>query len=84
MELSVHLPELILMLVVSTVIFSCGMPRIALLVNFSFTFYWAYIENFDKFFNPRFETLTQASGLYFMVGLGVFILFLLALFIHQY
>ncbi len=82
--LSIKMSQFIVMLILSTVAFIYGMTRTALLINFAFAFYWGFFENIDYFFGSNLETLNQAAGLYFAFGVIIFILFLLAFFVHQY
>ncbi len=82
--LSIKLSHFLVMLILSTVAFIYGMTRTALLINFAFSFYWGFFENLDYFFNPGFEAVTQAAGLYFAFGTVIFILFMLGFFVHEH
>ncbi len=81
--LSVKLPQLLLMLTLSTVAFLYGMTRIALLIQYAFVLYWGYIANMDQFFHQRVDGMYQVTGFYFAFGLVIFILSLLAFFVYR-
>jgi hypothetical protein len=74
LELTVKLSELLVMLTLCTIAFIYGMTRTALLVSYSFAFYWGYLSNLDLFLNTRMESVNQITGLYFVFGFIVFVL----------
>ena len=83
LEISVKLSELLLMLTLCTVAFIYGMTRIALLISYSFAFYWGYLANLDQFFNTHVEGVNQITSFYFAFGFIIFVLSMVAFFVYR-
>jgi len=63
--------QLILLINISTLSLLFGKLRLALLVNFIFTFYWAYFFNRDLLWEMGPEKFEYYTIIYFMIGLIV-------------
>jgi hypothetical protein len=81
-ELDVPLIQLLVLVLFSSIALLFGKFRIALLTNYIFTMYWAYMFNKNylmKLGSGKFEVV---STIYFIFGFGILFL-ALAGFVHQ-
>jgi len=69
--------QLVSLLCISTLSLLFGKLRLALLVNFIYTFYWAYFFNRDLLWGMGPEKFEYYTMIYFMIG---FILLMVAIF----
>jgi hypothetical protein len=67
--LSIPVVQLLLLMYISTLSLLFGKVRLALLVNFIFTFYWAYFFNRDLLWGLGPEKFEYFTIIYFMFGL---------------
>lgn len=81
-ELAVPLFQIIILMLFSTVSLLFGKVRIALMINYVFTFYWAYIFNRDSLMGLGLNKFDHYTLLYFLFGL-VTIIFALIGFLFQ-
>lgn len=81
-ELAVPLFQIIILMLFSTVSLLFGKVRIALMINYVFTFYWAYIFNRDSLMGLGLNKFDHYTLLYFLFGL-VTIIFALVGFLFQ-
>jgi hypothetical protein len=81
-ELAVPLFQIIILMLLSTVSLLFGKVRIALMINYVFTFYWAYIFNRDSLMGLGLNKFDHYTLLYFLFGL-VTIIFALVVFLFQ-
>jgi hypothetical protein len=81
-ELAVPLFQIIILMLLSTVSLLFGKVRIALMINYVFTFYWAYIFNRDSLMGLGLNKFDHYTLLYFLFGL-VTIIFALVGFLFQ-
>ena len=81
-ELAVPLFQIIILLLFSTLSLRFGKVRMALLINYVFTFYWAYIFNRDSLMGLGLNKFDQYTLIYFLFGLCI-ILFALVGFLFQ-
>ena len=72
-ELSVPLFQILILLLFSTVALLFGKVRMALLINYIFTFYWAYIFNRDSLMSMGLQKFDYFTVTYFLFGLGIFL-----------
>jgi hypothetical protein len=72
-ELSVPLFQILFLLVFSTVALLFGKVRLALLINYIFTFYWAYIFNRESLVGMGLEDFDKYTLTYFLFGLCIFL-----------
>jgi len=70
-ELAVPLFQIIFLMLISTVALLFGKVRIALLINYVFTFYWAYIFNRDYLMSLGLNKFDSVTMIYFLFGLVV-------------
>ncbi len=70
-ELAVPLFQIIFLMLISTVALLFGKVRIALLINYVFTFYWAYIFNRDYLMSLGLNKFDSYTLIYFLFGLIV-------------
>lgn len=81
-ELAVPLFQIIILLLFSTLSLLFGKVRLALLINYVFTFYWAYVFNRDSLMGMGLNKFDQYTLMYFLFGLFV-VLFALVGFLFQ-
>jgi hypothetical protein len=81
-ELAVPLFQIIILLLFSTLSLLFGKVRMALLINYIFTFYWAYLFNRDSLMGMGLNKFDQYTLIYFLFGLFIF-LFALIGFLFQ-
>ena len=81
-ELSVPLFQIVCLMLFSTVALLFGKMRIALLINYVFTFYWAYIFNRDYLMSLGLDKFDSYTLVYFLFGLVIF-MFALVGFLFQ-
>lgn len=72
-ELSVPLFQILILLLFSTVALLFGKVRLALLINYIFTFYWAYIFNRDSLAGMGLQKFDYYTVTYFLFGLCIFL-----------
>ena len=72
-ELTVPLFQIICLLLFSTVALLFGKVRLALLINYIFTFYWAYIFNRDSLMGMGLQKFDTYTLTYFLFGLCIFL-----------
>ncbi len=72
-ELAVPLFQILILLLSSTLALLFGKVRLALLVNYIFTFYWAYIFNRDSLMEMGLQKFDYYTIIYFLFGLCVFL-----------
>lgn len=80
---SVPIGQLLMLLCVTTLSLLFGKPKLALLVNYIFTLYWAYIFNRDFIYNLGPETFETITIAYFGFGILSAFLAAFAFFIHR-
>ncbi len=72
-ELAVPLFQILILLLSSTLALLFGKVRLALLVNYIFTFYWAYIFNRDSLMEMGLQKFDYYTIVYFLFGLCIFL-----------
>lgn len=72
-ELAVPLFQILILLLSSTLALLFGKVRLALLVNYIFTFYWAYIFNRDSLMELGLQKFDYYTIVYFLFGLCIFL-----------
>lgn len=72
-ELSVPLFQILILLLFSTIALLFGKVRMALLINYIFTFYWAYIFNRDSLLGMGLQKFDYFTVTYFLFGLCIFL-----------
>ncbi|UCG05810.1 MAG: hypothetical protein JSV83_18150 [Desulfobacterales bacterium] len=72
-ELAVPLFQILILLLSSTLALLFGKVRLALLVNYIFTFYWAYIFNRDSLMEMGLQKFDYYTIVYFLLGLCIFL-----------
>lgn len=72
-ELAVPLFQILILLMFSTVALLFGKVRLALLINYIFTFYWAYIFNRDSLMDMGLQKFDYYTLTYFLFGLCIFL-----------
>ena len=70
-EISVPLFQIVILMLLSTVALLFGKVRLALIINYVFTFYWAYIFNRDYLMSLGLNRFDSYTLLYFLFGLVV-------------
>ena len=73
-ELAVPLFQIIFLMLFSTVSLLFGKVRLALLINYVFTFYWAYVFNRDSLMGLGLNRFDHYTLIYFLFGLCIVIL----------
>jgi len=68
-ELAVPLFQIIVLMLFSTVALLFGKVRMALIINYIFTFYWAYIFNRDYLMSLGLNKFDSYTLIYFLFGL---------------
>lgn len=68
-ELAVPLFQIIVLMLFSTMALLFGKVRIALIINYIFTFYWAYIFNRDYLMSLGLNKFDSYTLIYFLFGL---------------
>ena len=68
-ELAVPLFQIIVLMLFSTMALLFGKVRIALIINYVFTFYWAYIFNRDYLMSLGLNKFDSYTLIYFLFGL---------------
>ena len=81
-ELAVPLFQIVILMLFSTLSLLFGKVRIALMINYVFTFYWAYVFNRDSLMGMGLAKFDQYTLLYFLFGL-VIIIFAMVGFLFQ-
>jgi len=72
-ELSVPLFQILFLLLFSTIALLFGKVRLALLINYIFTFYWAYIFNRESLIGMGLQKFDYYTATYFLFGLCIFL-----------
>jgi hypothetical protein len=72
-ELAVPLFQILILLLFSTVALLFGKVRMALLINYIFTFYWAYIFNRESLVGMGLQKFDYYTVTYFLFGLCIFL-----------
>ena len=68
-ELGVPLFQIIILLLFSTIALLFGKVRVALTVNYVFTFYWAYFFNRERLLDMGMDSFDTYTFIYFIFGL---------------
>ena len=76
-ELAIPLFQVVLLLMLSTLALLFGRIKLALIVNYLFTFYWGYILNREHLFGSNLEKIGNFNILYFGFGFAIIILVLI-------
>ncbi len=76
-ELVIPLFQVALLLMLSTLALLFGRIKLALLVNYLFTFYWGYLLNRELLFGSNLERISHFNVLYFGFGFVIIILALI-------
>ena len=67
-ELAIPLFQVALLLMLSTLALLFGRTKLALLMNYLFTFYWGYILNREHLFGSNLEKISNVNVLYLGFG----------------
>ena len=70
-ELGVPLFQIIVLLLFSTMALLFGKVRVALIINYIFTFYWAYFFNREHLLNLGMNKFDTYTLIYFLFGLVI-------------
>ena len=81
-ELAVPFFQIIIFMFFSTLSLLFGKVRIALMINYVFTFHWAYIFNRDSLMDLGLNKFDHYSLIYFVFGIMIILLVILG-FIFQ-
>ena len=76
-ELAIPLFQVALLLMLGTLALLFGRIKLALLINYLFTFYWGYILNREHLFGSNLEKVGHFNALYFGFGFVIIILVLI-------
>jgi hypothetical protein len=76
-ELAIPLFQVALLLMLSTLALLFGRTKLALLMNYLFTFYWGYIVNREHLFGSNLEKISNVNVLYLGFGFVIIILALI-------
>jgi len=76
-ELAIPLFQVVLLLMLSTLALLFGRIKLALVVNYLFTFYWGYIVNREHLFGSNLEKISNFNILYLGFGFVIIILVLI-------
>ena len=80
--LTIPMVQLILLMLLSTMSLLFGKLKLALVINYLFTLHWAYIANQAKLLEMGFENFKLISMIYFIFGLGIVLVAVIA-FMYQ-
>ena len=81
-ELAVPLFQIIILMLFSTLSLLFGKVRVALMINYVFTFYWAYIFNRDSLMGLGLNKFDHYTLIYFLFGF-IIIIFAMVGFLFQ-
>ena len=70
-ELGVPLFQILILLLFSTAALLFGKVRVALIINYIFTFYWAYFFNRELLLGMGMNTFDAFTAIYFLFGLVI-------------
>ena len=76
-ELAIPLFQVVLLLMLSTLALLFGRIKLALVVNYLFTFHWGYILNREHLFGSNFEEISNFNIFYLGFGFVIIILVLI-------
>ena len=76
-ELAIPLFQVALLLMLSTLALLFGRTKLALIMNYLFTFYWGYIVNREHLFGSNLEKISNVNILYLGFGFVIIILALI-------
>jgi hypothetical protein len=76
-ELAVPAFQIIVLLLLSTLALLFGKVRLALLVNYIFTFYWAYVFNREHFLGMGLNKFDKYTTIYFLFGIFIVVVALI-------
>jgi hypothetical protein len=76
-ELAIPLFQVALLLMLSTLALLFARIKLALLMNYLFTFYWGYIVNREHLFGSNLEKISNVNVFYLGFGLVIIILALI-------
>ena len=69
--LAVPTIQIVLLLLLSTLALLFGKTKLALIINYIFTLYWAYFFNRDRLVGYGLEKFDHITMIYFLFGLGI-------------
>jgi hypothetical protein len=73
-ELAVPLFQIIILMLFSTLALLFGKVRLALIINYVFTFYWAYVFNRDNLMGLGLNRFDHYTLIYFLFGIFIVLL----------
>ena len=82
-DLTIPIEQIIILLLLSTLALLFGKIKIALIINYVFTFLWGYVLNRDKLQVSGFEHPEIFTILYFLFGIGIILMAGFAFIFHR-
>ena len=82
-ELVVPLFQMIILMLFSTMALLFGKVRVALIINYVFTFYWAYIFNRDYLMSLGLDRFDSYTLIYFLFGLVIIMVAMVGFFFKK-
>ena len=82
-DLTIPIEQIIILLLLSTIALLFGKIKIALIINYVFTFLWGYVFNRDKLMVSGFEHPEVFTILYFAFGVGIILMACFAFIFHR-
>ena len=82
-ELAVPFFQIIIFLLFSTLLLLFGKVRMALLINYVFTFHWAYLFNRDRLMELGLNEFDHYTLIYFLFGIMIIILAILGFIVQK-
>lgn len=70
-ELTIPIMQVGLLLILGTFALLFGRMKLALLINYLFTFYWGYVFNGQRLLATQFEDMSRFVILYFAFGFAI-------------
>ncbi|MFH1673112.1 MAG: hypothetical protein ABIF87_06775 [Pseudomonadota bacterium] len=82
-ELAIPLVQVVFLLLFSTLALLFGRVKLALLINYLFTFYWGYVFNGQRLLATNFENMSRFVIFYFVFGFAIAIFALIGFLVRS-
>lgn len=70
-ELTIPLMQVVILLTLVTFALLFGRVKLALLINYLFTFYWGYVFNGQRLLSTQFQDMNKFVIFYFAFGVAI-------------
>jgi hypothetical protein len=82
-ELAIPLMQVVILLTLVTFALLFGRVKLALLINYLFTFYWGYVFNGQRLLSTQFQDMNKFVIFYFVFGFAIAIFALIGFLVRS-